>query len=100
MASKTNDKLKKDPHEYFKGIWREKERLGWYGFLSIDTTGLIQSKSELKKFCKDNNIDSVQKYNDMCKHYKELPIDPSEYYIGFTNMEDELELDLELRRRD
>ena len=79
------------------GIWREKERLGWYGFLSIDTTGILRTKDEWRQFCKEKNIDSVQNYNDMCKYYKELPIEPNEYYVGFTNMEDELEL--ELRRR-
>jgi superfamily II DNA or RNA helicase len=100
LASKTNDELKKDPDIYFKGIWREKERLGWYGFLSIDTTGLVRTKDEWRQFCKEKNIDSVQNYNDMCKYYKELPIEPNEYYVGFTNMEDELELELELRRRD
>ena len=97
LASKTNDELKKDPDIYFKGIWREKERLGWYGFLSIDTTGILRTKDEWRQFCKEKNIDSVQNYNDTCKYYNQLPIEPNEYYIGFTSILNELELNL--RRR-
>ena len=100
MATNTNDELKKDPHIYFSEIWREKGRLGWYEFLSIDTTGLIRTKGEWKQFCKEKNIDSIQKYNDMCRLYNQLPIEPNEYYVGFTNMEDELDIDSVRRTND
>jgi hypothetical protein len=98
FVSNTNDELKKDPHIYFSEIWRDKGRLGWYEFLSIDTKGLICTKGEWKQFCKEKNIDSIQKYNEMCHEYKELPIEPNEYYIGFTSVLNELELNLRRRR--
>jgi superfamily II DNA or RNA helicase len=97
-AAETNDELMKDPNIHFDGIWREKGRIGWYEFLSIDTTGLIPSKVEWKRFCKEKNIDSIQKYNEMCHEYKELPIEPNEFYTGFTSILNELELNLRRRR--
>ena len=97
-ATETNNELMKGPNIYFDGIWREKGRIGWYEFLSIDTTGLIQTKSEWKQFCKEKNIDSIQKYNEMCREYKELPIEPNEFYTGFTSILNELELNLRRRR--
>jgi superfamily II DNA or RNA helicase len=98
LATNTNDELKKDPHIYFSEIWRDKGRFGWYEFLSIDTKGLICTKGEWKQFCKEKNIDSIQKYNDMCRLYNQLPIEPNEYYIGFTSVLNELELNLRRRR--
>ncbi len=97
-ATETNDELMKEPNIYFDGIWREKGRIGWYEFLSIDTTGLIQTKEKWKRFCKEKNIYSIQKYNEMCIKYKELPIEPNEFYTGFTSILNELELNLRRRR--
>ena len=96
-ATKTNDELMKEPDTHFKLIWREKGRIGWYEFLSIDTTGLIQTKEEWKQFCKEKNIDSIQKYNEMCNIYNQLPIEPTEYFKEFTNINYELDIE-ELRR--
>lgn len=96
-ATKTNDELMKEPDIYFKLIWNQKGRIGWYEFLSIDTTGLIQTKEEWKQFCKEKNIDSIQKYNEMCNIYNQLPIEPTEYFKGFTSILNEL--DIQLRRR-
>jgi hypothetical protein len=97
-AAKTNNELMKDPNIHFDLIWNQRGRIGWYEFLSIDTTGLIQTKSEWKQFCKEKNIDSIQKYNEMCCKYKELPIEPNEFYSGFTSILNELELNLRRRK--
>ena len=78
-----------NPEAYFKlkGVWTN-----WYDFLGINTDKYIRTKEEWKIFCKDNNILSLDDYKKMCHMYEELPLNPSEYYIGFTNINNELEI--------
>ena len=89
------DKHKKyieNPEEYFKGIW-----INWYDFLGIDTKQFIQDKNDWTTFCKEKNVKSLDDYNELCKLYKVLPINPAEFYIGFTNILKELGLYLKRR---
>ena len=78
-----------NPDSYFKknALWK-----GWYDFLGIDTTKFIQKKDEWIKFCKEKNIESIDMYNKLCEDYSQLPKEPSELYLGFTNICNELEL--------
>ena len=79
----------KEPDTYFKkcGLWK-----GWNDFLGINTTNFIQSKEEWIKFCKEKKVDSVNKYNELCEIYPQLPREPSELYPGFNNIGYELGL--------
>ena len=78
-----------NPEEYFKlkGVWTS-----WYDFLSINTNKYIKTKEEWKLFCYEKNILCLEDYKKMCEIYDELPIDPSEYYNGFTNIINELDI--------
>lgn len=70
-----------NPVVHFNGIWKN-----WIDFLGIDTSLFIQSKTEWKKFCKNKQIKTIQEYKDACKIYPELPKNPNEFYIGFSNL--------------
>ena len=78
-----------NPDSYFKkhALWK-----GWYDFLGIDTKKFIQTKDEWIKFCKEKNVKSVDIYNKLCSEYAQLPKEPSELYLGFTNICNELGL--------
>ncbi len=78
-----------NPEEYFKlkGVWTT-----WYDFLSINTNKYIKNKEEWKIFCYEKNILCLEDYKKMCEIYDELPIEPSEYYNGFTNIINELQI--------
>ena len=77
------------PETYFKkhALWK-----GWYHFLGIDTKNFIQTKDEWIRFCKEKNVKSVDMYNILCEEYSQLPREPSELYLGFTNICNELGL--------
>ena len=70
----------------------------WYDFMGIDTSIFLTNKEEWKKFCKLKNVNSLKKYIEMCDLYKELPRNPAEFYIGFTDLSSELELSKNRRR--
>ena len=78
-----------NPESYFKkhALWK-----GWYNFLGVNTKNFIQTKDEWIKFCKDKNVKSVDDYNKLCMEYHELSREPSELYLGFTNICNELGL--------
>ena len=78
-----------NPEAYFKkhALWK-----GWYDFLSIDTKNFIKTKDEWVKFCQDKNVKSVEMYKKLCEEYPQLPREPSELYLGFTNIGNELGL--------
>ena len=78
-----------NPDSYFKkhALWK-----GWYDFLGIDTKNFIQTKDEWIRFCKEKNVKSVDMYNIICEEYSQLPREPSELYLGFTNICNELGL--------
>lgn len=78
-----------NPDSYFKkhALWK-----GWYDFLGIDTKKFIQTKDEWIRFCKEKNVKSVDIYNKLCSEYAQLPKEPSELYLGFTNICNELGL--------
>jgi len=77
------------PEEYFckKGVWTN-----WYDFIGLDTMQFIQSKQEWINFCKNKNIKTLNEYKKLCDEYKELPRNPSDFYIDFTNIQNELGL--------
>ena len=76
-----------DPEKYFKekGIWSD-----WYDFIGIDTKKFIQDKNDWLNFCKDNNVKSLDDYNELCKLHEELPMNPGDFYIGFGTIPIEL----------
>ena len=78
-----------NPESYFKkhALWK-----GWYDFLGVDTKNFIQTKDEWIRFCKEKNVKSVHIYNKLCEEYHQLPREPSELYLGFTNICNELGL--------
>lgn len=78
-----------NPEEYFKakGVW-----ISWYDFLGVDTFKFIQSKAEWKKFCIEQNVSSLQEYNNLCNVYEQLPRNPGDFYSNFTNILSELDL--------
>jgi superfamily II DNA or RNA helicase len=73
--------------EYFKykGVWKD-----WYHFLGTDTSMFIQSKQLWIEFCKNKNIKNYEEYIINCNIYKELPKNPGDFYIDFTNFNNEL----------
>jgi hypothetical protein len=71
------------PAVYFKKVWR-----GWCDFLNDDN--VYVSKDEWRKICLEKSITAAN-YNLEYKKYK-LPPDPDEYYLGFTNINNELQV--------
>ena len=78
-----------NPEEYFKlkGVWSN-----WYDFIGVDTKKFIQDKNDWINFCKENNVNSLDEYNELCKIHEELPLNPADFYIGFISIPIELEL--------
>lgn len=76
-----------DPEKYFnaKGLWN-----GWYDFMCVDTSVFIQTKDEWKEYCKSLNIVTLNDYKEMCLEHECLPIDPSNFYLDFTSVVNEL----------
>ena len=81
--------------EYFKKkcVWTN-----WYDFMGIDTSIFLTNKEDWKKFCKEKNVNSLKKYIELCVLYNELPKNPAEFYMGFTDINSELELNRSRRR--
>ena len=78
-----------NPEEYFKlkVVWTN-----WYDFIGVDTKKFIQDKNDWIKFCKENNVKSLDDYKELCKLYDVLPMNPADFYIGFVSIPIELEL--------
>jgi hypothetical protein len=78
-----------NPEKYFKlkGVWSN-----WYDFMGIDTKKFIQDKNDWINLCKENNVNSLEDYNELCKIHEELPLNPADFYIGFISIPIELEL--------
>ena len=87
IASFSESDYLENPHKYFKLTWT-----GWYDFLGVNTKNFIQMKDEWIKFCKEKNVKSVDNYNKLCMEYHQLPREPSELYLGFTSICNELGL--------
>jgi predicted helicase len=85
-----------DPEKYFtnKGIWSD-----WYDFIGVDTKKFIQDKNDWINFCKDNNVNSIDDYNELCKLHEKLPMNPGDFYIGCLDIDIELEFEFETNRR-
>jgi len=75
--------------EYFKSncVWTN-----WYDFIGVDTKKFIQDKNDWINFCKEKNVKSLDDYNELCKLNKNLPINPGDFYIEFSNLSFELKL--------
>jgi predicted helicase len=82
----------KYPEEYFKGIWKN-----WYDFIGVDTMKFIQDKNDWINFCKEKEVKSLVEYNELCKLYDVLPMNPADFYIGFVSIP--IELGLYTKRR-
>jgi superfamily II DNA or RNA helicase len=78
-----------NPKEYFDkyGLWKS-----WYEFLSINTDNIIKTKEDWKKRCIQLKITSIEDYYKKQKENEELPEIPEEFYINFSNIQNELEL--------
>jgi predicted helicase len=76
-----------NPEVYFKSkcVWTN-----WYDFIGVDTSKYFKTKQELIKFCKDKNIRNIPDYEKACKIYEQLPYNPCEMYIDFSNINIEL----------
>jgi predicted helicase len=83
-----------NPEEYFKSkcVWSN-----WYDFIGFDTKKFIQDKNDWINFCKENNVKSLDEYNELCKLYDALPMNPADFYIGFVSIP--IELGLYTKRR-
>ena len=75
-----------EPEQYFKskGVWNN-----WYDFMGTNTSKYIKDMDEWKIFCWKKNIKS-NNYDELCNSYDNLPKEPCEFYIGFTNINTEL----------
>lgn len=94
--SKINhDNYIENPDKYFsiKGVW-----INWCDFLGYDTSLFIPTKQKWINFCKEKEIKSIEDYNKLSSIYKELPKDPEDFYNGFTNISNELDLFNKRRR--
>jgi len=78
-------KLPEFPDIYYKklGVWR-----GWLDF--FNDNNLYVSKDEWRQICQSQSL-TIYNYNSEYKKYN-LPPDPEEYYNGFTNINNELQL--------
>jgi hypothetical protein len=76
-----------NPEEYFKskGVWSN-----WYDYIGYDTKKFIQDKNGWINFCKENNIKSLEDYNNLCESNDNLPYNPADFYIGFVSIPIEL----------
>jgi predicted helicase len=82
-----------NPEEYFKakGVW-----ISWYDFLSIDIKDYIQNKEDWIKFCKSIEVNSISDYKEKCKIYKQLPLNPGDFYKEFSNISNELNFHIDI----
>ena len=60
--------------------------------MGVDTTKFIQDKNDWIKFCKENNVNSLIDYKNLCKLNEILPANPADFYIDFISISIELEL--------
>jgi superfamily II DNA or RNA helicase len=76
-----------EPEKYFteKGVWSNV-----CDFLNIDTSKYISLKEDWIKYCKMLKINTLEEYDIRCKTDEILPREPVYFYVGFTNMGQEL----------
>ena len=76
-----------NPEEYFKskGVWSN-----WYDYIGYDTKKFIQDKNNWINFCKENNVKSLEDYNNLCESNDNLPYNPADFYIDFVSIPIEL----------
>ena len=76
-----------EPEKYFteKGVWSNV-----CDFLNIDTSKYITLKEEWIKYCKMLKINTLEEYDIRCQTDEILPREPVYFYVGFTNMGQEL----------
>ncbi|MEM3857957.1 MAG: DEAD/DEAH box helicase family protein [Candidatus Micrarchaeaceae archaeon] len=71
-----------EPEKIYIKYWKT-----WYNFLGINDDLYPKKIEELKIICKNNNIDTVDKYYDFWVQNKNLiPAQPQDYYQEFKNM--------------
>jgi predicted helicase len=83
-----------DAETHFKSkcVW-----INWYDFIGVDTKKFIQDKNDWINFCKENNVKSLDEYNELCKLHEKLPMNPQEFYIGCLDIDIELEFNTKRR---
>jgi superfamily II DNA or RNA helicase len=76
-----------EPEKYFteKGVWSNV-----CDFLNIDTARYITLKEDWIKYCKMLKINTLEEYDIRCQTEEILPREPVYFYVGFTNISDEL----------
>ena len=84
-----------DAEKYFKlkCVWSN-----WYDFIGVDTKKFIQDKNDWINFCKNEKVNSLDDYNQLCNKYDNLPRNPADFYISFISIPIELELYTKRRR--
>jgi predicted helicase len=92
LNSNNNNDYIQDPEKIFRNQWKN-----WYDFLGYDTSNFIQTKDEWINECKKNNL-TLNNYFQFCEIDNRFPIDLSEFYLDFTNIENELNLNTRRRR--
>jgi predicted helicase len=87
IRTKLDEDYVENAEAYFKakGVWTN-----WYDFLGYDTSVFIQTKKEWLSFCKARHISTVSQYKELCLTHPQLPMDPGEFYIDFSNIYAEL----------
>lgn len=75
-----------NPEEYFMGanVWN-----GWYYYLGIECTLFPPTKQDFIYKCKTLGIKNWKQYEDNWRE-NNLPFDPSKFYNGFGNFNDEI----------
>ena len=77
--------LNKELNIKSKGVWSN-----WYDYIGYDTKKFIQDKNNWINFCKENNIKSLEDYNNLCESNDNLPYNPADFYIDFVSIPIEL----------
>jgi superfamily II DNA or RNA helicase len=78
-----------NPEEHYcvKGLWKD-----WYHFLGVDVSNFFQCLEEWKEYCKSENITTLEEYKLKCCCNNKLPINPGDFYVGFTSVVNELSI--------
>jgi hypothetical protein len=89
VYARGGDPHEADPEAYFKrlGVWS-----CWSDFLGLDVAAFVGSKQEWARVCREAGVASAGDYARLCDACADMPRNPGDFYVGFSNLSDELEL--------